>query len=248
MKKPREYELRIEAYSPETIPMAHLAEYLKDLAILLGEYKSVHLVRLDNGSTRLIHTIEYEAEPKVRQRISDVRNQVGPPDAQRAARDINRRLAQDNGSGVLLDPTDAKIIEFPGRERFNQQRYGPFNEAGTIEGIPIRIGGEGDPVPVHLEEPGQEPHICHASRSMAQQIAPFIFSTMIRAEGQGRWHRESDGTWVQDRFTILSFQKLYEAPLSEVVGRLRAVPSLLKEIKDPLDQLYEIRHGEEFSG
>jgi hypothetical protein len=242
--KRREYELRIDAYSPDTIPMVRLAEYMADLATLLGEYKSVHFVRLREGTTRLVHAIEYEAEPKVRERVRSVRSQDGPVDAVRAARNIDRRLAQDNASGVLVDPTSAKIIEFPGRKRFAQPEYGPFNQPGIIDGIPIRIGGEADPVPVHLEEPGQEPHICHASRLIAQEIAPYIFSTMIRAEGVGRWHRDGDGKWIRDRFTITAFKKLRDIPLSEAVGRLRTIQSNLHQIESPLQEIRDLRHGD----
>lgn len=242
-KKKREYELRIEAYTPETIPMVHLAEYMADLATLLGEYKSVHFVRLAKGSTGIVHAVEYEAEPKIRERVHSVRNQDGPSDAQQAARRIDQRLAQDNASGTLVDPTAARIIEFPGRKRFTQPEYGPFNQPGTIDGVPIRVGGEADPVPVHLEEPGQEPHICYASRVIAREIAPYLFSGFIRAEGIARWHRDGDGKWVRDRFTIHSFKKLKDAPLSEVVSRLRTIPSELMKTEDPLRELHRARHG-----
>ncbi len=242
-RKRREYELRIDAYTPDTIPMVRLAEYMADLATLLGEHKSVHFLRLMKGSTRLVHVVEYEAEPKVRERIQQVRNQDGPIEALRAARNIDRRLAEDNASGVLVDPTAAKIIEFPGRKRFAQPKYGPFNQLGTIDGIPIRVGGEADPVPVHLEEPGQEPHICHASRAIAQEIATHIFSSMIRAEGVGRWHRDGDGKWIRDRFTIHNFKKLKDVPLNEALIRLRAIPSKLHELADPLAELRNLRHG-----
>jgi hypothetical protein len=243
-RKQREYELRIDAYTPETIPMVRLAEYMADLATLLGEHKSVHFVRLAKGSTRLVHAVEYEAEPKVRERVNSVRNQDGPIEAQRAARNIDHRLAQDNASGVLVDPTAAKVMEFPGKKRVTQPEYGPFNQPGTVDGVPIRVGGETDPVPVHLEEPGYEPHICYASRVIAQEIAPYIFSTVIRAEGIGRWHRDGDGKWIRDRFTIHSFKKLKELPLSEAIARLRAIPSKLHRIEDPLDAVARLRHAD----
>lgn len=242
-RKRRQYELRIEAFSPDTIPMVRLAEYMADLATLLGEYKSVHFVRLEKGSTRIVHAVEYEAEPKVRERVQSVRSQDGPPDAQQAARRIDQRLAQDNASGTLVDPTSAKIIEFPGRRRFTQPVYGPFNQTGTIDGIPIRVGGEADPVPVYLEEPGEAPHICYASRAIAREIAPYLFTSFIRAEGVGRWHRDGDGQWVRDRFTIHSFKRLKDVALGEVVSRLRAVPSELSSAEDPLRELHDYRHG-----
>lgn len=243
-RKRREYELRIDAYSPETIPMVRLAEYMADLATLLGEYKSVHFVRLAKGSTGLVHAVEYEAEPKVRERIQSVRNEDAPIDALRAAREIDRRLAQDNASGALIDPTNDKIIEFPGRKRFTEPEYGPFNQPETLDGIPIRVGGETDPVPVHLQEPGQEPHICHASRALARDIAPHIFTTLIRAEGIGRWHRDGDGKWMRDKFTIQSFRILKEEALSDTVIRLRAIAGTVRGNQDPLQVLHELRHSD----
>ncbi|HEV3333293.1 MAG TPA: hypothetical protein VG096_20035 [Bryobacteraceae bacterium] len=239
----REYTFVIDAFSPETIPMVRLAEYMADLATLLGEYKSVHFVRLGPGSTQLVHAVEYEAEPKVRERIHGVRNNEGPIEAMRAARDIDKRLAQDNASGLIKEPTGTKILEFPGKKRFTSPEYGPFNQPGVLDGIPIRVGGETDPVPVHLEEPGQEAHICYAARVIASQIAPYIFSTMLRAEGVGRYHRDPDGKWIRDRFTIHSFKKLRDIPLSESIGRLRAIKSNLHNVADPLKELEIIRHG-----
>lgn len=225
--------------------MVRLAEYLADLATLFGEYKSVHFVRLASGTTQVVQAVEYEAEPKIRERVTAVRNQDGPIDAMRAARAINQRLAEDNASGTILDPTRAQIIEFPGRKRFTEPRFGPFNQPGNIDGVPIRIGGESDPVPVHLEEPGQEAHICQASRAIAREIAPYLFSSMLRAEGVGRWHRDGDGKWIMDRFTIQGFKVLKELSLSDTVARLRAIPSGLHKIEDPLAEVHRIRHGDE---
>ena len=61
-----EYRFKIDAYSPETIPMARLAEYMSDLAVLFGNRENVHFVQLEPGSTTLLQRIEYEAVPKVK--------------------------------------------------------------------------------------------------------------------------------------------------------------------------------------
>jgi hypothetical protein len=49
-----EYRLKIDVYTPATIPMARLAEYMQEFAVLLGEAKSVHFVRLEEGSLNAI--------------------------------------------------------------------------------------------------------------------------------------------------------------------------------------------------
>jgi hypothetical protein len=47
--------LTIDAFTPSTIPLLRLAEYLHDFAILLGNEKSVHPgERLEQGSTILL--------------------------------------------------------------------------------------------------------------------------------------------------------------------------------------------------
>ena len=238
----KEYILKIEAFSPATIPMARLAEYMADLATLLGESKSVHFVKLSPGSTKLAYRIEQEAEPKGRERIRAVRTHDAPQEAMRASRAIDKMLADDNATGAIIEPTGAKLLEFPGRKKFNQPLYGPFNQPGEVDGIPIRVGGEDETVPVHLEEPGRPIHMCLAKRDVAREIGAYLFTTMIRAQGTGRWCREKDGQWTLVKFTIQSFRKLEVRPLGDALKRLRAI-SGFDEVKNPLAALDKIRHG-----
>lgn len=241
-RRPREYRLRIDAFTPETLPMSRLAEYMADLATLLGEQERVHFVRLENGSTALVHTIEWEAIPKVQERVQGVRLRQAPPDALKAFDEIDGRLARDNATGVLIEPTGAKIIQFPGRNRAKPPVFGPFNQPGALDGVLIRVGGESDPVPVHIQE-GEVIHICYASRIVARQLAPHLFTSALRVHGAGRWRRGSNGRWIMDRFTISQFEVLKDEPLAEAVARLRAVRSPLTTMEDPLAELQRLRHG-----
>jgi hypothetical protein len=239
--KPVKYEFRIDAFTPESLPMARLAEYMADLAVLLGNVEKVHFVRLKKGSTVLVHAIEWEAAPKVDERIRAVRLQEGPPDAMKAYRAIDRRLASDNAIGRLVSPTQAKVIEFPGRSRQASAAYGPFTQPGSFDGVPIVIGGKDDPVPVHLQE-GDEVHLCYASRELARRLAKHLFVSVVRVTGNGRWHRDSDGVWAMDRFTITDFQTLEDDQLVDTVARLRAAAGVA-EPEDVLGELEKIRHG-----
>ena len=245
--KKTEFEFRIDGYTPETIPMNRLAEYMSNLASLLGEQKSVHFVKIKKGSVRIVHAVEYEAEPKVRERIRSARAGSDEDDDANPMRRINKLLAQDNASGVLWGP-EGEILDFPGKKRFTQPQFGPFNQPGTVEGIPICIGGKSDPVPVHLQQPGQPHDICLATREIAREIAPHIFTTLIRAEGIARWHRDSDGKWERDKFAIQSFTVLDHISLTEAVERLRNTPTKLREIDDPLQALAELRKGKRIAG
>ena len=83
------------------MPMARLAEYLIELAEILGEPKSVHLVGIEPGSTTLVHEIEHEAIPKVQTRVQAVRLGEGPRDAHEAYKKVNRYLREDNARAVF---------------------------------------------------------------------------------------------------------------------------------------------------
>jgi hypothetical protein len=240
-RKDSEYELKIDAYSPATIPMHRLAEYMADLAAILGEHKSVHFVAVKKGSLRLVAAVEREAEPKIRRRILDAIS-GDDTESSRAIARINRRLADDNGTANFTDPSKTNLIEFPGVNRFCQPQLGPFNQSGTVDGIVIRVGGEKEFVPVHIEEQG-DVHVCSASRDVAKKIARHIFGQTIRAEGVGRWRRDRDGEWQLDSFRIHDFKILEETTLAESRDRLGAVVTSLRDAKNPLEEIRKLREA-----
>lgn len=243
--------LHIDAYTPETIPMARLAEYLRDLAILLGEEKSVHLLGVDKGSLNIVHAIEPEAAPKVYARVEGVRRGQAPPEALRANRGINRKLQEDNGTASLLrrnllldqkHQQGAEIIRFPGRDLLQGNIFKAGQE-DSIDGIVIKLGGRKDPVPVHVESE-HEVYSCYASRSLAKEMAPHIFVTELRLHGEARWIRDTQGEWHLERFFIKHFEPLNPAPLPEIVARLRAVRgNEWPTFADPWKELDEISNG-----
>jgi hypothetical protein len=229
-------------FTPETLPMVRLADYLSELASILGQTEHVHFVRLESGSTQVVANVEWEAAPKVRERVRAVkfREPAAPAEAVKAFENIDCSLAQDNAVGVLIEPGGKKVLEFPGRKRYEALVYGPVRQPGTLDGVPIVIGGEKDPVPVHLED-GDRTHNCYARRSVARALAAHLFTTTIRVTGYGTWKRDEHGTWVMERFLIEDFKPLDEAPLSEVVSRLRKIPGDWPQ--DAFGALDEVRFG-----
>jgi hypothetical protein len=241
-KQYREYKFKIDAFTPDTIPLSRLVEYLSDLAKVLGQDKSVHLLKIEEGSTVPVLRVEWEAEPKVRERLREVKYREAPPSALDAARSIDRRLAEDNARGILLAPDGRKVITFPGRDRNKQLVYGPISQHGEFQGVPIKIGGEKDPVPVHLED-GANKHIISARRSLAKEIAEYLFSAVIRVEGSGRWIRHADGEWELLSFQAETFRLVENADIRTNINQLRAVQAKWKSLDDPLAELERIRRG-----
>jgi len=243
-----EYRFKFDAYTPETMPMARLAEYMADLAQLFGETAAVHFVRIDSGSVVLVHKVEREAVPKVEGRIERIRHGDGPPDAMSAYHRLNQKLRKDAGSGEIQRATGAQILQFPGSREIQTVSFAAFTQEGTIDGIVIKLGGRQDPVPVHIESGSIIYSVCHASRAMARQLKHHMFDDELRFFGSGRWFRDDAGTWTLQRFTIASFEPLDSRPLTDVVAGLRAIRgSEWEGIKDPWAELRAIR-GEDTNG
>ena len=244
MASPVEFRFEIKAFSPETMPLSRLVRYLDNLATLLGETKSVHLVRIEGGSTVPVISVEWESLPKVKKRANDVRNNEGPAEARKAKEAIEKDLASDNAEyGDLVDHHGSRVLRFPGARRVAAQEFGPFPQAGTLDGVPIVVGGENDPVPVHLQDRGTI-HNCLASRDVAKAVGLHLFTTPLRVYGIGRWFRDATGLWTMRRFTIQNFTELRAESVIDASARLQAIEAEWKKSKDPIGRLLKIQGSE----
>jgi hypothetical protein len=237
-----EYRFRIDAYTPDTIPMGRLAEYMAELSKMLGERDAVHFRRLESGSTILVHRIEREAMPKVRARITKVRTGDGPTDAVRAYNVINKMLRDDNAAGVLREKKrGAIIIRFPGREEA-QEGFASVRQYGSIDGIVTWVGGSDETTAhVTLETEGRQISHINTTRPIAKALGGKLFEA-VRLHGRGRWSRDSDGNWSLRDFRAESFEPLVDAPLSDVLSQMReGIPT--QWMGDAYGDLGTIRHG-----
>ena len=241
-----EYRFRIAgSYTPATLPMERLAEYMAALSKLLGEEKSVHLGAVEPGSAVLVAKVDNEATPKVFDRISGVRRGHAPLEAQKAFTTLDDMLRKDDATGALTGETEAVIIAFPGRERPEPLVFGPFKQDGTLDGQVIRVGGRDETVPIHLRDGAVIHTGLHATPELAQAIAKQFLGPVLRLHGTGTWFRSGDGTWELKSFKVASFEVLDETPLKQVVSDLRRVKgSQWNEVPDPVRELLDKRHDE----
>jgi hypothetical protein len=234
--KATEFEFWIDAFTPKTIPMARLAEYMGELATMLGEQASVHFVKLKPGSTRIVHRINTEAVPKVHERAREIKRGEAPRDALRAYENVNKMLRDDNGTGAWKDEqTEAVIILFPGIKS-EEEKFSAIRERGTIDGEVIRVGGPHKWVPILIQTDGEPFSGCWADRTIAKQLAQRIFE-QVRLHGTGKWDRTGDGKWVLKEFLIERFDPLSGDTLSEALGRIRAIKAFKESTIDDLDYL-----------
>lgn len=241
-----EYLFRIaESFSPRSIPMARLAEYMAEYAKLLGEAGSVHFTALVDASVGLAAEVEPASEARVFSRVTAVGLGGGPDDARRAASRLDDMLATDNAVGqLLLD--GAQIIPFPGKNRPLPVTFGPFTQDGSLEGEIVRIEGTDDSIHVTLRDGGVVYSKCVTDKAVARRMGEFVLGPIVRAHGVGKWLRHADGTWELKSFKIRDFDILEEGSLAEVVGRLRKVPgNAWGEVESPLETILRERGSED---
>jgi len=218
------YTLHIDAYSPETIPMARLAEYMQSMAAMLGHEGGVHFDKLAQGSTQLVSRVDHEQVPKVGATLDALARGEGTPETLKAQEAIDRLLADDNATGFLYEDGDrgAKIIAFPGVTRPRPVQYGPIKQEGSLDGILVSVGGADKTVHVRLQQGDLKFSNIDTDRDTARRLGKYLFEP-IRVFGTGTWLREEDGNWTLKRFKVESFEVLKTDDLRDVIEELRGV-------------------------
>jgi hypothetical protein len=233
-----DYRFTIDSMTPDELPMARLAAYMCELANLLGYKHTVHFRQLESGSTVVVSQIEYPSIPKVLERVRGAAYGEGELDALKAMKALDDLLYDDNATGEILDEEGAQILAFPGRTRRKPPVLGPFNQAGSLDGLLVRVGGKDKPAHAQLQS-GDRSWSVDVSRDQAQEMAAYLYQP-IRVRGVGRWTRNSDAVWQLNRFRVDSFEVLGNKSLSELMTEAQQSTKDWSDV-DPLTEWHELR-------
>jgi hypothetical protein len=230
------FEIDIPA---RTLPMARLAEYVKDLASILGQEEHVHLVEIRESSTVLVPIVDDIAFQKVQKQVLAVRNSSAPQAAMKTYETMNNRLTEDSASAVLRGAYGA-VVQFPGNSNKPvSEDIGPVIEPDSIDGEIIQIGGRDETISVYIRDRHETPVICTTSRDKGRSLAKLIFQ-QVRINGQATWIR-ANNKWKRVNFSIDSWNELTERPLESIIQQLRDVPTPNIDKIDPFAMLAELR-------
>jgi len=226
-----EFSFEIGALSPESFPMERLGEYIADLGAMLGQSEFVHFLRLEVGSTRIIHTVQQVALTEVEAGLTALNSGTAEPRRQKAFTSLNNRLKEDHASGVYKRrDTGAVILAFPGVNTIKPEVLGPIEQNSVVEGVIISLGDrkksttdDKDKSVRVLVQSGGEIIKLSATRDMARQLGPHIFGQELRLSGKGRWFRHELEGWQLERFKIESFEPVHEENLLTTIADLRAI-------------------------
>jgi len=233
------YVFRIDAFTPETIPMARLAAYMAELAALLGEEGSVHFEKITKGSAKLAVKVERPAVTKVRNNVNEARMGVHGTRGDRY-RKLNEMLRSDNAEGTLK-LNNSNVLAFPGRKEPRPPKLGPFNQAFARDGQLVRIGGKDKTAHAWIQDSDGQTWSFEVSRGLARELAPHLFEGVIRLIGTVRATRNDDGEWVYDGLKAHQFEELRAESLMDALGRIRALPASETWLTDAWQRLAQER-------
>ena len=248
MDKAIEYKFKINAFTPATFPMARLAEYVADLAKMLGNQENIHFSHLETGSSVVAYKVDLDVALDVTERVANVRAGVGPQDALQAVQRINKRLIEDRTDGSIEESKGAEIIRFPGfrTESVEKLLIKTPMQPDSLDGVVQRVGRFGDKASILIEAVDGSVFTCKTDRTTARRLAVHIFGVEVRLHGFGRWQRNPRGNWTLDDFFVQRFDVLGNVKLSDVIAELHAVQgSEWHSLENPWLELSDLRGNQE---
>lgn len=238
---------RIDSFTPDSLPMARLAEYLTYLSTLYGSTESVHFEKVKKGSAILQVAIDDQAFPKVFRRLQCVNSTSGDSDqdAKKAYKALDALLRHDNAVGTISRLEGAKILEFPGR-KIKEPEVFTVTQPTSIDGMVIKIGGKDNTIPVTLlTQEGKTINCQIRGQANAKELSLHYLGPQLRVHGIAKWVRDVDGVWDIESLTIQSYEELDTAPLNDVLIELRSIQDNgWKKSTDPLADWKKMRGSE----
>lgn len=235
------FTFKIDSFTPATLPMGRLAEYLAQLAKLYGEEERVHFQKLRKGSAVLVVEVEEPAYPKVWARLQNAKSRDADEDVETAYKAIDKLLRNDHAVGTIARAA-GKVIEFPGRKLPEAVQHS-VTQLTSVDGVVIRIGGRDETIPVTLRD--QEGRIikCQVRGAVAaKELSKHFLGEPLRITGQAKMVRYATGAWDIETLMIDSYELLDTIDAASVLRDIAAKAGKgWAETGDPLGEWRKIR-------
>ena len=222
----------IPAYTPETMPLDRLLQYLQQIGDVVGVAHDMHLVRIEPSSTKPVFKMPVPVAIQARAMASSVQRGDGTLRQRAAYNRIRQMVRRDGGKPATLNDRRGVIIDFP-----PTPEVGPISgvrQPTTFDGELLRVGGAGEYTPILMRDLAGEVYSgFSASRVLAKEMAPRLFEP-IRVNGIGSWDRGKDGDWTLAKMLIQTYEPLPNEDLGELLREFRSAPVAWPENADEL--------------
>ena len=207
------------------MPLDRLLQYLEQIAAVVGPGmpEEMHLIRIDESSTKPIFKMHRQAAQQARERAEAVRTGRGTA-RQRVGYDNLRRMVRKDGGkpATLTDRTGILLHIPPAAEE--SEVVASVRQATTFDGALLKVGGVGDYTAIQMQDLGGEVHSgFSAPKAMAKSMGRHLFDP-LRVIVIGNWDRHRVGGWKLSRMLIQAYEPLADDSLETVLSKLRSAP------------------------
>ena len=235
------FEFVVPGYTPDTMPLDRLIEYLTQLTVILGNPSDLHLVGIEKSSTKPVLIMPHHAAVKARHRARETWEGGGSARQRSAYNRIRRMVADDGGKPAVLTSRQITILEFSSVDLGADQEISSMRQASSVAGELIRVGGDSEFDQILLKEfSGDVVSGCFATKEVAKQLAKCLHEH-VRLHGIASWSRDRRGKWQISRMKVLTFETLENDSLSEAIAEAQAAVGEWPE--DLVEKLLEMRRG-----
>lgn len=239
----------IPGYTPETMPLDRLIEYLQQMAVVLGDPSNLHLVEIRKSSVNPVLHAPKATALEARDRAGRVQRGEGTRRQIDAYNRIRRMVRRDAvgtkyaGRSALLKSANRVILEIPAAPEETGVVDG-LRQATSIDGQIIKVGGAGEDAALQLQAvDGRILSGFSAKRHLAKELAQLLWGPTVRLNGMGIWCRDEDGIWSLTRMHVQSFEQLEEDDPMLTLERMRSLKVYWPE--DAIELLQREREGDQ---
>ncbi|MCA8893888.1 MAG: hypothetical protein KDJ20_00665 [Hyphomicrobiales bacterium] len=226
MAEYEELSFIIPGYTPETMPLNRLIEYLQQMAVVLGDPENLHLVEIRESSVAPVLHAPRATALEARERASRVQRGDGTKRQVEAYNRIRRMVRRDAagtqhaGRPALLKSPERILLEIPAAPDDSGVVEG-LRQFTSIDGQLIRVGGAGDNAAIQLQElDGKIVSGFTARRQLAKELAQLLYEP-VRLMGVGQWGRNEDGVWTLERMLVQGYERIEDEDPDITLARLR---------------------------
>jgi hypothetical protein len=238
------FMLRLLDRNPDRVPMAHLGEYIKQFAALLGEENKPIFKGIKKASIGCLAAVPVERTHLSRARITQAKNdETSKPG--RHLRAIEMMMGQDAISEAQILDERSNVIHTifgirPEPVFTNERLY----QEGVVDGWVTGLVGADDSMHLYVRDHfNRDLRLIVREDVMARKILNHFRTGTIRLRVRGPWVRNDNG-WTPEasKCLVLSFEALDDTPLSEVLATAASLPGNgWSEMKDPMNHWENIR-------
>jgi hypothetical protein len=237
------YMLRILRRNPDQIRMDRLAEYMRELALMIGAETNPVFKGIKKASTGLKVAVPASKRDRAWHNVQLAKQNPESKPA-RHLRAIEGMLSDDLIKTAQLLDSSEKVVYVFNTPQVEEFAPCSVKQAGEVDGVVTGLVGADDTMHLHVRDyASRDFRLVVKDEALARLLLTYFRRGVLRFKVYGTWQRTEDG-WVPEtsKCVVEAFEVLDEALLVDIFHSLASVADNgWKDFSDPMAIWRDIR-------